>query len=429
MKIPSWLQNWIDKIKKWLKPNPTPNPDPDTINVIPVRSPFIAYGNVNTWMKLSATEMEAWMKAQNAAKLDGIMIEWFGFSEDSWEKNVESLKSQFLVLLPLARKYYQRIWCVLVNWGDDNIKAQSDAWIQDILNWFKANTKPTDFIAFEMAAEWGDDQGARWCGFAETTLAGYPLGWNKGCRPTTADSKYSVIDYHCASTSDIPAYNSKLFIDCDHSITIGQLSDADVTSEKFNPTKVTPWATTVIKDKKMSVGLYGFNHKTFDTETIKALGKIRDAISPEPTPNPTPTPDQDEAAHGLTDVSKVTLVGGAEWRNASKTVKTTSLTVSGSLYYLYWELHSWEGHNGAGGNVDGDCDGMVCAVYKRPDGTWMGGKFDHCPKGRTGYQWELKHVVDGYKGHIAPSSGAELGLFIASYDGAERSTIQWTKWP
>jgi hypothetical protein len=415
MSLPSWLQKFIDWVKSLIKkpdPTPTPNPDPGTINTIPVQTPFMLYGLVNTWMKLSSTDMETWMKAQNAAKLDGIMIEFFGYSEDAWEKNLDKLKAQFLVLLPLARKYGQRIWCVLVNWGDENIKAQSDAWIQDILTWFKANTKPDDFVGFEMAAEWSDSQGQRWCGLAETTLAGYPLGWNKGSRPTSADSKYTAIDYHCASTTDIPTNDKRLFIDCDHSTTISQLSDSGVTSEKFSPTKVSAWATNVFKNNKMSVGLYGYGHKVADTASITALGKVRGTVTPDPAPS-TGTPEY------------VSMTGNkmVKWSDLKETCTATLVSGSASGYALsYTESPTWS-------SADGMTDGYICSTWVN-NGKQIAYYWD-CKARQSPYTYvSLHHFSDDGSPiqSVRPKNGDAMGIFFVDQTFTNRSSIAATKY-
>jgi len=378
------------------------------INVIPVRTPYIVYGPVNNWPNLTKADYEVWMKAQNAAKLDGIEIEFFGFSEQTLEKNIETVKAQFLVLLPLARKYYQRIFLNFINWNSEELTKFSDQTIKDLLNWFKDNSLPSDYIAFQLASEWKGDTAERWCGFAETILSGYPLSWNKDSRPTTATDKYAVIDYHPSSTSSIPTNDKRLFINCDHSITIGQLSDAGVTSEKFNPEKVSTWATTVIKDKKMCVGLYGYNHKVADLETIKALGKIREVITPTPVPDP--DADQTETSHNFSLPYKIT-----------KKIELVSYSASGITV---------KGDDRSDWKNDGTCDGES-HIYVIRNGQWVGGKFDHQRVNNA--IREFKNIFNGYGSWSSispkPERGEDTAFVVVGYDKVERTNAVFFNWP
>jgi hypothetical protein len=394
----------VEFLKKLLN-KPTPNPSP--INNISVKTPFILYGVMNTWMKLSKTEMEEWMKAQNTAKLDGIMIEFFGYSEDAWEKSVTVLNNKFLELLELARKYQQRIFLSLVNWGDDNIKKQSDEWIKDVLNWFKTNTKPSDFVGFQMASEWNDTQGSRWCGFAESILNEFPLSWNHDSRPTTATSKYSVIDYHSASTKDIQTSDKRFLNNCDHSTTLIELAGS-VTAKKFDASKAQAWATTVI-NKGVSVGLYGYAHEKPDYNTIKALGKVRPDDS-------TPTEPSNDV-----DLTKATWQGAFKGPNAKSTVPAKNLNVNGDNISMEWNLHTWN----AG---DEYCDGVICCAWKMND-KWNAAYLDYCPKGRTGYKWDCLKNMANSSYEPKPIKGTECGFFIMSQKLYERSNVLLSKWP
>jgi len=69
---------------------------------------------------------------------------------------------------------------------------------------------------------------------------------------------------------------------------------------------------------------------------------------------------------------------------------------------------------------DGSLQTIVCAAYRRPDGSWVGGKYDWNWASPSPRSW--KNIKDGYGGWIAPPAGTEMRVWAASVNGRSVST-------
>ena len=69
----------------------------------------------------------------------------------------------------------------------------------------------------------------------------------------------------------------------------------------------------------------------------------------------------------------------------------------------------------AGAGCPGDCNVMVCAAYQRPDGSWVGGKYDWNRPKPSPRDWA--NVQAGYNGWQAPPAGTMMIVWCYTADG------------
>lgn len=133
---------------------------------------------------------------------------------------------------------------------------------------------------------------------------------------------------------------------------------------------------------------------------------------------PETTEDPQEKAHNF-DITKCVVAGQFDFRGAQITTKAITLTLGGNNVGLTWEKHTWPMY-------DQYCDGVVVAVWHRPDGSWFGGYIDWCPAGREGYSW---NAIPNFYYYGSPKKGDECGFFILSSDCKQRSNVLFGAWP
>jgi len=69
----------------------------------------------------------------------------------------------------------------------------------------------------------------------------------------------------------------------------------------------------------------------------------------------------------------------------------------------------------AGAGCPSDCNVMVCAAYQRPDGSWVGGKYDWNRPKPSPRSYE--NIAAGYNGWQAPAPGTEIIVWCYTADG------------
>jgi hypothetical protein len=278
MKIPSWLQKIIDKIKLWINNNTTTTTTTPSGTTTTTTTPsdsgnptgkLKGYGMVNMWLTLSSSAMESMFKSLKDNGCNMTSIELFGREEDGWINDQNKVKSQFDTFIKLARSYHINVFVDIVNWGSTSLTSKDDAWFQGYLDFLKGYG-PSNLIV-QACGEGSGEKATRWYSMMENTLTGFSLSYNMGSRPTTASSRYQYIDYHLASMSDMSPTDSRIIFNTDSGI-LNEMMNGGVLGQTFITDKVIQFATPL---KSRSVNLYGYYHKTCDTNAIKTLCSVK----------------------------------------------------------------------------------------------------------------------------------------------------------
>jgi hypothetical protein len=75
--------------------------------------------------------------------------------------------------------------------------------------------------------------------------------------------------------------------------------------------------------------------------------------------------------------------------------------------------------------------GICCAAYQRPDGSWVGGKFEWLPRPPRPRNWG--NIANGYTGGgnawVPPASGTPMILWVVEGNGRRRSSFAHAFYP
>jgi len=240
-----------------------------------------AYGMVNKWINYS--DYDKYMSILEKNGCNATWVEIFGNDEDGWINNTAETKKRFTKFLDAAKDHGIIVFVNIVNWNGKSITAKDDAWFADMVSYIKGLGK--DNLIVQACSEWCDARNRsssmdakaqRWCTLVETELGnnGFKISWNKGSRPSTASSKYSRIDYHARTSTDLAGSDKRFLVTTDTSSILNEIQNGGVGGQTFKTDKMVKFATPVLKAGK-SVALYGYLHSSIDEAAIKALGAIK----------------------------------------------------------------------------------------------------------------------------------------------------------
>lgn len=163
-----------------------------------------------------------------------------------------------------------------------------------------------------------------------------------------------------------------------------------------------------------------------DALADKWIAKLEAKLAEQPAEETPETPDPETPADPAPSVDQADFsalkwqYGGFNGAGARlDSPRLSNLRSTGSRLYYKWDvdLSVW-------GLGHGDPGALCCAFFERPNGTWVGGKFDWVSTSRT--DRELKHVEYysnwGSSGIKLPWRG-RVAFVVVSADGRRRSNV------
>ena len=135
----------------------------------------------------------------------------------------------------------------------------------------------------------------------------------------------------------------------------------------------------------------------------------------QPDPDPTPQPPQGD--HVVRRIG--VWWGGYRGMETARVDERFQLTVSDDGRTWSAAPSDWPAGR-AGPGCPSDCNVMVCAAYQRPDGVWVGGKYEWNRARPSTRSWS--NIKNGYNGWVAPPSGTRMIVWCYTADGHRVST-------
>lgn len=143
-------------------------------------------------------------------------------------------------------------------------------------------------------------------------------------------------------------------------------------------------------------------------------GDDSDDAGDNPQPGPQPPPSDQHIVRQIK-----TWWGGFRGMESARVDNNFRLTVSDDGRTWSAAPSDWPVGR-AGPGAPSDCNVMVCAAYQRPDGAWVGGKYEWNRVRPSLRSWE--NIKKGYNGWQAPPNGTKMTCWCYTQVGHRVST-------
>ena len=228
------------------------------------------YGAVNYWHTLKAKD-QADLVAEYGVNV--YHIEFFGWADS--RRDLDSVKGKYKDLLAECRKRKVVLFVSIFNDNSHLSKYGNTPWIPS-LDYLKSALnfiieQGSDGVIIQPVAETQTSVGSNFETYAKGTLSqkGFRTCYNRGSRPSAPPAGWTFAGYHPNNTTTKVPAGAVCVTDTGN--ILNQLGGYS----QFDPAKVTAYGNTVLKTWHRPLVLYGFQHKSLDKESVKALGNVK----------------------------------------------------------------------------------------------------------------------------------------------------------
>lgn len=230
---------------------------------------YVGYCPVNYWYTIDSNKLAKalWKNGCNIA-----FIELMGCNEEHNENKIPMIKSKAKEFISNMKYFNITTFVNIVNWNSDGLTKQSDAWFNDLVNFF-VNDIGKDKVILQACSEWSGSKAQKWCDEMAVRWSGLKA-WNKSSRPSSMPAGYNMLDWHIASVSKPMGPQSfATLVNTDHSVTLSEIQVGGRDGQKAKPLELASLLEKTITSGR-SFNYYGFLHRSIDIAAIDTIGNI-----------------------------------------------------------------------------------------------------------------------------------------------------------
>ena len=202
--------NWVEDIVVRIRHGRKPAPEKPVRPFPTVAAEMVGWGPTYVWMDMDLEATEQVAAAMEAAGLNIVPLELFGFGRAGWWKRVPELMALFRARAGIYAKHGLLVDLKVCNWNwgeghsengtmsvcDNRLGDDWFGWVLDGLAGYEGS------VILQACAEWGPGsrgkacwkKAERWCNRAAEKWTGLK-SWNYEARPKTAPAGH-ILDWH-----------------------------------------------------------------------------------------------------------------------------------------------------------------------------------------------------------------------------------------